>query len=338
MNKYRVFEAMEDIDDRYLAEADRERKEKKVHNPGRIIAVAACAAVILSTSVAAAAGLGAMDKIAGFFSNERGMFSEYDRLPAILNPLDYATDLESGTHPLTGTASFAAATCSDHFVYAMVEYAVEDEVLAALPEGASLTFDHRKSRSNLSGTTAGIRDVSLDENILTVMIYEGGAPEIPEVMSFTLRNLGYWDENHASFTVLKECEIDMTLNKSEVSVIPPTQALNTSFMNGIEFKAEITPLGILLSCDHQQWDEKYGDPKTTRASKEIGLNYMQFYLKDGTVIGDGMDYSTVYGIFASEGGWVDFENNREYRYYGFNEPIDIETIDKITLRELEFDF
>lgn len=343
MNKYSVYESMEQIDDRYLSDAQKAReREHKSYSRGKIAAIAACAAVLVCGTVAAAAGMGGLEKISGFFSNRSANLSGYDQLPALVNPADYATGLESDVHPLTGAAAFVSASVSDHFVYAMVEYAVEDDVLAALPEGRTLGFDWKKCHTNLSGTTAGVSPVSLDGGILTVMVYEGGAEKIPDVMEFTLRDLGYTDENY-NFVTLKECRIDMTLNKSEVAVMEATPALNVSYFDGIEFRAEVSPLGVLLSCDYEQWQAKYGDPKTSRGSKEIGYNYMQFYLTDGTVIGDGESYESVYGICGSQGGWTEFDtpenvSGTEYFYYGFEVPVDVNTVDKITLRGMEFDF
>ncbi len=340
MNKYSAYEALNQIDDRFVAEAAEKRNGRRAFKKSRLVAVAAVAAVVLCGTVAAAAGMGGLEKISGFFSNRSARYAEYDRLPALVNPADYAVGLESDVHPLEGTAAFVSASVSDHFVYAMVEYGVEDEVLAALPEGAKLSFDWRKSVTNLSGTTRGVSPVSLDGNILTVMVYEGGSQSIPDEMQFTLRNLGYADENY-NFVTLRECEIEMTLPKSEVAVIPATQALNTSTFDGIEFRAEISPLGVLLSCDSSLWYEKYESNKATRGSKELGINYMQFYLSDGTVIGDGVSYDSVYSICCSEGGWIDYGadgSGVENFYYGFETPVDVNTVDKITIRGMEFNF
>ncbi len=337
MDKYRAFELMENIDDEYLAEA--EGKSSKKLRGGKMIAVAASAAVLLcGTVAAAAAGLGGLDRIGSFFGSVRSDNAAYSQLPALVNPADYATGLENDVHPLTGTAAFVSASVSDHFAYAMVEYGVEEDVLSALPEGETLSFNWQKCRSNLDATTAGCSPVSLDGNILTVMVYDGGAREIPDTMEYTLRDLGYFDSETNSFVTLKECEIDMTLEKSQVAVIEATKALNTSTLDGVEFSAEISPLGVLLTFDHDGWNARYSDPKAAITDKGIDINYMQFYLTDGTVIGDGESYDSVYSIFRSQGGWVSFDGSTEYRYYGFSSPIDVSTVDKITLSGMEFDF
>lgn len=336
MDKYRVYEVMESVDDKYIGEAS-EARTAVVKKTGklRFAAIAACAAIILCGTVASAAGLGGFEKVSEFFTNSSLRFQQYDQLPTLTNPADYAVEIENDVHPLTGTAAFTAVSCSEHYFYAAVEYAVEEDVLSAVPEGAKLSFSPIFD-SNLSGITVGISPISLDGNILTFMIYEGGTDYLPETMNFTIKDLGYWQGY--DFVTVKECKIDMTLEKSEVSVLPAVQSLSTSSFDGIEFNAEISPLGIILTCDYQQWEAKYGENSDTRHSKELGLNYMQFYLKDGTVVGDGQDYSTVYGVFASEGGWVDFNTNTEYFYYGFETPVDLSTIDRITIRGMEFYF
>ena len=280
----------------------------------------------------------------------RGITEKYDlsNIPVIDNEDIYITETTYTADVTTVTdvsdkdaaekesMRFVSAVRDKYNIFVMLEYEADESVLTDdIPEDAVFGFwEHCSS----SGISQQIECDPFSGNKFSVAYHIGGIDPLPEDdLVIDMKNFGFYSDN--SFITLSEEKFAVTVPISEITVQQSIKADNSVQVNGIEFEAELSPFGLLLSSDTDAYINDNGGLENYFSDKYLfSFNNFAFYMKDGSVFGDGESYDSVYGLIRSQTGWIDFENGKEYNSYGFTVPVDISEIERISFHGEKFFF
>lgn len=328
-DRYKLFESLNYIPDSAVEEAEdiRQNSTKGRRFPINLALIAAVAAALALGTVAAAVGISRMglEKLGGYFEENKAEIPA--GVPVISEPQSYASPIDPEETTPLGEADIISVSCSDHFMFATVEY--RREGISEIPEGARFMF--QSVSANLHGISQVIEPLSREGDTVTEIIYLGGIRELPaDVCEFTLGEFGYYD-NAGEFVTIDETPVTAQFSMSDVTVMESKKALNTAVIEGIEFSAEITPLGVVFSCPAEQMDEYL--KADTFADKYFSYLRIDIAFADGTATSGETDGV---GLYASEGGWL--KDGVKYQYYGFSVPIDADSVTGLTYCGEQFTF
>ena len=311
------------INPKYIEEAAEYHRKKPRFKP---LLLAAVISVSVCGLTAAAIGIGGLEKLKEYFDSESAKFS--DEVPTIDDPALYGADL-SDKELSEGEARAVSISSDGHSFFAMIEYALSEKELAAAPDNSSLGF--KRYFDNCGGICVGIQPISREDNIFTCLYYSGGITDMPkDGITVSLEGLGYYTGNIGDgFTVISERSLSVNIKKESLRFLEFKKASNTVKVENLNLKAELSSLGLILSCDSGEYSNMVEEHGKKYAAKFLQVNDFVFYMKDGTVYGDGEDYASVSGLFRCQCGWS--ESGREYFYYGFSAPIDADEILKISV-------
>lgn len=216
----------------------------------------------------------------------------------------------------------------------MLEYEADEPAIPAdIPEISSFGFYGAEI-----GGSYGMEAVSKSGNCFSFACHIGGTRELPsDVITLELENFKYHGDN--GFVPLSEEKLTACVTMSEMNVLQFIKADNSVQIDGITYEAEISPLGLLLYNDTDAYINDEGGLENDNFDKyKFSFINFIFYMKDGSVFGDGESYDSVYGLFRSQSGWTDFDNKKEYNSYGFAVPVDISEIERISFHGEDFFF
>lgn len=306
------------------------------------------AAVIMTAGITIfAAELGGLSLLKGYFDKTR---NEYDisEIPVIEEAEIYGTEITYTTAAATGayvqeentsekeSARIVSVSCDKYNIFIMLEYEADRSVITAdIPDVSSFGF--RFYSAEISGSYS-MEAVSRTGNLFSFACHIGGIRELPaDMITLELESFGYHGDN--GFVPITEEKLTVDVPMSEMNVLQFIKADNSIQIDGITYEAELSPLGLLLYNDTEAYINDDGGLENYNFDKyKFSFINFIFYMKDGSVFGDGESYDSVYGLFRSQSGWIDFENGKEYNSYGFTVPVDISEIEKISFHGEEFFF
>lgn len=329
MSLPRIVYEIGNINPKYIEEATEYRRKKRF-KPFLLAAVISLAVCGLA---AAAIGTGGLERLKEYFDTESGKFK--DKVPVIDDPMLYGTDLLDSA-PLAGEAKAVSISSDGHSFFVMIEYALSEQELANAPDCTSLSFKYYSD--NCEGVCVGIQPVSRKGNIVTCLYYSSGISDIPgDGITVNLKALGYYGGSISDgFTVISDRSLSVNIKRESFKLLEFKKASDTVMAENLNLKAELSPLGLILSCDSVEYSKMTEEHGIKYAAKFLQVNDLMFYMQDGTVYGDGEDYSSVSGLFRSSCAWS--ENGREYFYFGFSAPIDTDEISQISVCGETFEF
>lgn len=229
-----------------------------------------------------------------------------------------------------------SAASDNHNLYIMIEYTADE---SELPENISdeTLFGFGHFEAGGTGISQGMDMISRTGNSFSFVCHIGGIKEMPEGdILIKLEDFGYRGDD-GLFVPISDNKLQVKLNTNDLNIQQSVSAINTAEVDGVEFEAQLSPLGMLLSADAdaiENWELSSGEYMT----KYLGFNYFMFFMKDGTVRGDGETYDSVYGLIRSQAGWTDFDNGKSYHSIGFSVPLDISEIECVSVHGMEFRF
>lgn len=239
--------------------------------------------------------------------------------------------------PEKESARIVSAACDNYNIFAVIEYKADEKILNEnIHEDTIFGFDHYGPVERL-GISNGIELITRTDNVFSFAYHSGGIRAMPEdEINIELEGFGYYgDDGH--FIPVSESRLVVTVRTDELNIQQSVNALSTVQIEGIEFEAKLSPLGMLLSADAgevENWEASTG----AHMAKYLGFNYFMFFMKDGSVHGDGESYNSVYGLIRSQSGWIDFDEGKSYYSVCFSVPLDISEIERISVHGAEFSF
>ncbi|MCH5348228.1 MAG: hypothetical protein J1E40_02800 [Oscillospiraceae bacterium] len=319
------------------------KKTRKISK--RIAGMVIAAAVILTAGITIfAAESGGISRLKDYFDKTRDKYDISD-IPVIKDAEIYGTEIIYTTEPVgetseniagMGSVRLVSASCDTYNIFIMLEYEADESVITAdIPDVSSFGFGFCSAEI---GGSYSMEAVSRTGNIFSFACHIGGMQELPsDMITLELESFGYHDDNR--FVPLTEESLTVDVPMSEMNVLQYIRADNSVQIDGITYEAELSPLGLLLYNDTEAYINDEGDLENYNFDKYLfSFTNFVFYMKDGSIFGDGETYDSVYGLLRSQTGWIDFDNKKEYNSYGFTVPVDISEIDRISFHGEEFFF
>ena len=355
MNEKKFAEQFGNIDSAFVDEALNYRPLKSkggIHmSKKKMVSIALAAALVVAVgATTVAATLSGLSKMKGYFDNVEDDYDNIAGMPVIEDAEQYGTEVNSSAVSGTVSAQVASVTCDEHSIYALVDITMQGATVPDdLTEEAYFTF--REWRNENHAISCRSELISREGDVFTYVYHFAGMRKLPEEdIVIKLTDFGYYatgmmyDENRNDlFIPLAECQLDLRISASELNVQQAVNAQSPVLVRGVEMKAELSPLGILLYGDLAEIEEKtsvYSEELDMMISDKYFLDAksFQFCMKDGTVVGDGENYETVYGLISAVNGWVDPDTGLKYTYIGFAAPIDVSQVECVLVHGAQFDF
>lgn len=303
------------------------------------------AAVLLTAGITIfAAELGGLSLLKGYFDKTRNEYDISD-IPVIEDAEIYGTEINHTAETVGGTSEnisgmgsvrLVSASCDKYNIFIMLEYEADESVMPAdIPDVSSFGFGFYSAEI---GGSYGMESVSRTGNLFSFACHIGGMRELPsDVITLELESFGYHGDN--GFVPISEEKLTVDVPMSEMNVLQFIKADNSVQIDGITYEAELSPLGLLLYNDTDAYINDNGGLENYNFDKYLfSFTNFVFYMKDGSVFGDGESYDSIYGLIRSQTGWIDFDNGKEYNSYGFTVPVDISEIERISFHGEEFYF
>ena len=334
MNIPKIAVELGKIDPKYLDEAA-DYKPKKPHMRIKTVLIAAAIAVLaLGTTAAASNSFFGLRQIFGYLSNS-GRGGGSPDLPEITDSGIYGTESAAEDTENGLTVRLTSVACGEHYLAAVVE--ADASALGEIPEGILPTF-RSYGDSLVSGSYIATL-LSREGSVYTFGYVHTGFKN-PPTGGFTveLSGFGYYPDpvgSPESFVYLERDAVSLTVPAESLNVLPSVAAREAKTVCGLEMKMELSPFGILLTYDYSKAVELgYSEDKYF-----IDLSSIRLIMRDGTTFGDGEDYSSVSGLIASQNGWIDPENGRDFHdYIGFSVPLDLSKIEAVEFKGEIFEF
>ena len=378
MNISKIIRAFGHIDDKFLIEAEEAEAKKSSRFRFKPVLLAAAIGVFaLGTTVFAisrADGLSKMkyafDRYSGIHGkteqaedaknsegvdltpnveNDYSVFEEYgeespnpEEFPWLDSLDGYGTELEYGDETINpGEVRAAAVLCNEHYFYAVMQYAMPEEVmntLSKIPEGKTPSFKHCRYEAGSGSVYQSIMPVSVEDKIYTFVTYSLGFTSLPDEVELTLSEFGYQSLGTPSdFVTLADIDVKADVSTKNLlkceALISDDQIYSTDYGDA-KITAELSTLGIIFRIT----GENKKSAEVVYDDKYFGVPHMKIYLKDGRIYGNGENYFALSHIIKGKTGWIDKGSEVYYVSLPFTKPADIYLIEKIEVYDIEFIF
>ncbi|GEM_PF-2670305 len=281
-----------------------------------------------------------------YFYNEYGEeIPDPALFPWLENLEEYGVEIENEGEFMTGDFRATAIMCDDHYLWAVVQYALPEKAKKALediPDDAYLSFKYYNIEPSAAYTN--IVPISLEGDVFTFSVYSRGYGSMPDAVEISLNGFGYISpESNWEFVPLWAAKGNITIPSDKLKKmdnrISNTIKCPTKY-GDVDISAQLSPFGIMFKLT----SENSKASKIANNPTGIDLNNLRIHLDDGRIYGSGETYFALYYILDGKSGFLenyddtDPTNDIYYISFPFANAVDIQKIEKLSFDGYELVF
>lgn len=343
MNKYPFLESLDHADEKFVKEVlEYKTAERRIIMKKKIIAIALAAALAVTAGVSAVAeNGGGFEKLGEYFNRTRETIKAPEDFPTV-DARAVSADVTAAVtknaeaadpEPLKpGEARLTSAFTTNHGFYGTIEWNLEGMGLPdALPEEAlanhgydvgGVSFykdvDGEKQRFGIFGMVSTVRN----GNIIEIVIDASNLEKKPEgelIIGFDSLNYTKYEGDNKVMVPVYEGAVEIAVNVDDYPKLESRYSVNKPLGDdGKALTLELCPSGIEIRNE----DGEYAGINLLKSVIELRMT-------DGTCVsGCILDYSNHELIFGGGSG----------NYISFATPLDVETVESVTVDGIEFTF